>query len=42
MRRFSLLLFLIIMFVSGTSVKAQVMQEKVDFNVWPKGELNTA
>lgn len=28
--------------VAGANLKAQVMQEKVDFNVWPRGELNTA
>jgi len=31
-----------LMLVAGMNIKAQIMQENVDFNVWPKGELNTA
>ena len=28
--------------LAAANINAQVMQENVDFNVWPKGELNTA
>jgi len=31
-----------IVWLMGTTLKAQVMQENVDFNVWPKGAPNTA
>jgi hypothetical protein len=39
--RRTVLLLAAIMLAMGTNLKAQVMQEKVDFSVWPKGELNT-
>lgn len=38
--RYALLVALLA--VAGANLKAQVMQEEVDFNVWPRGELNTA
>ena len=42
MRNFSLIKLLTILFLAaGTNIKAQVMKENVDFNVWPKGELNS-
>jgi 4-carboxymuconolactone decarboxylase len=31
-----------IVWLMGTTIKAQVMQENVDFSVWPKGAPNTA
>lgn len=43
MKHFRIVLFLVALLqAAGTDIKAQVMQEKVDFNVWPKGELNSA
>lgn len=36
------MLLAILVVVAGANLNAQVMQEKVDFSVWPKGELNTA
>ena len=36
-----ILLLTALMLTTGANIKAQTMQE-VDFNIWPKGELNTA
>lgn len=34
--------FVMAMLMAITTIKAQNMKENVDFNVWPKGEPNTA
>lgn len=34
--------FVMAMLMTITTIKAQNMKENVDFNVWPKGEPNTA
>lgn len=40
MRKF--LISLLVAFVAAADINAQTMKENVDFNVWPKGELNSA
>ena len=40
MRKF--LISLLVAFVAVADINAQTMKENVDFNVWPKGGLNSA
>ena len=43
LKHFRIVLFLAAFtLTAGTNVKAQNMTQEVDFNVWPKGELNAA